>query len=193
MQHVTASPFMPHFISAGTPCYDPCMGARPMHGCARRGTPTNKNTKKQVGHHARPRWALATAPLRTGAVTCKTGSCAGQRAGAKSDPVRRRSNHAWTEHQAGKRKRANSDAVRGWRVHTADDTPSRNAATRSKHCNFTAKGTYGPGQLQGRAGTGQHKPWQQQREHDWSETSPATPPPRGPTQNTPGRGHPGQG
>ena len=26
-----------------------------------------------------------------------------------------------------------------------------------------AKGTYGPGQLQGRAGTGQHKPWQQQQ------------------------------
>ena len=56
-----------------------------------------------------------------------------------------------------------------------------------------AKGTYGPGQLQGRAGTGQHQPWQQQREHDWSETSLATPPPRGPNQNTPGRGHPGEG
>ena len=56
-----------------------------------------------------------------------------------------------------------------------------------------AKGTYGPGQLQGRAGTGQHKPWQQQRGHDRPETPPVTPPPRGPTQSTPGRGHPGEG
>ena len=56
-----------------------------------------------------------------------------------------------------------------------------------------AKGTYGPGQPQGRAGTGQHKPWQQQRGYDWSETTPATPPPRGPTQSTPGRGHTGEG
>ena len=54
-----------------------------------------------------------------------------------------------------------------------------------------AKGTYGPGQPHGRAGTGQHKPWQQPRGYDWSETPPATPPPRGPTQSTPGRGHTG--
>ena len=185
--------------------------------------PGEKN--KENGHHARPRRASATAPLRTGADKCKTGSGAGKRSGAKSDPVRRRSNHAWTEDQAGRRKRANIAAVGGWRVHTADDTPSRNAATRSKHCNFMcvtrrkqnqpgitpndstthggsaaltkptscAKGTYGPGQLQGRAGTGQHKPKQQQRGYDWSETPLATPPPRGPTQNTLGRGHPGEG
>ena len=37
-----------------------------------------------------------------------------------------------------------------------------------------AKGTYGRGQLQGRAGTGQHKPWQQQRGHDRPETPPVT-------------------
>ena len=53
-----------------------------------------KNNNKKVGHHARPRRASATAPLHTGADTCKTGSGAGKRAGAKSDPVRRRSNHA---------------------------------------------------------------------------------------------------
>ena len=88
-----------------------------------------KKKKKQIGHHARPRRASATAPLRAAADMCKTGSGAGKRSGAKADPVRRRSSHAWTEDQAGMRKRANIDAAGGWRVHTADDTPSRNAAT----------------------------------------------------------------
>ena len=100
--------------------------------------------KKQIQHHARPRRASATAPLRTGADSCKTGSGAGKRSGAKSDPVRRRSNHVWTEEQAGRRKRANIDTVGGWRVHTADDTPSRNAATRSRHCNFMCQGDIRP-------------------------------------------------
>ena len=91
--------------------------------------------KNQIGHHARPRRASATvtAPLRTGADTCKTGSGAGKRSKAKSDPACRRSNHAWTEDHAGGQKRANIDAVGGWRVHTADDRPSRNAATGPKH------------------------------------------------------------
>ena len=89
---------------------------------------------KQIGHHARPRRAPATAPLRTGADTCKTGSGAGKRSGAKSDPVRRRSNHACTEDQAGRRKRDNIDVVGGWRVHTADDTPSRNSAALTESC-----------------------------------------------------------
>ena len=53
-----------------------------------------KKEKKQIRHHARPRRASATAPRRTGADTCKIGSGAGKRAGAISDPVRRRSNHA---------------------------------------------------------------------------------------------------
>ena len=48
------------------------------------------------------------------------------------------------EDQAGKRKRANTDAVGGWRVHTADDTPSRNAATRPKHCHFMCQGDIRP-------------------------------------------------
>ena len=64
---------------------------------------------------------------------CKTGSGAGKCAGAKSNTVRRRSNHARTDDQAGREKRANTDAAGGWRVHTAVDTPRRNAATRSKH------------------------------------------------------------
>ena len=44
----------------------------------------------------------------------------------------------------GRRKRANIDAVGGWQVHTADYTPSRNAATRSKHCNFMSQGDIWP-------------------------------------------------
>ena len=64
-----------------------------------------KKQTKQIGHPATPRRASATAPLRTGADTCKTGSGAGKRSEAKSDPVRRRSNHAWTEDQAGRQKR----------------------------------------------------------------------------------------
>ena len=43
--------------------------------------------KKQIGHHARPRRASATAPRRTGADICKTGSAAGKCAGAKSNPT----------------------------------------------------------------------------------------------------------
>ena len=115
--------------------------------CMRRNIAVNlwqKTKKNKIGHHARPRRASATAPLRTGADTCKTGSDAGKRAGAKSDSVRRRSTNAWTEDQAGKRKCANMDAVGGWRVHTADDTASRSAATRSKHCNLMCQGDIWP-------------------------------------------------
>ena len=36
---------------------------------------------------------------------------------------------------------------------------------------------------QGQAGTGQHQPWLQHREYDWTGTPPATPPPHDPTQN----------
>ena len=68
-------------------------------------------TKKK--EKARPRRASATAPLRTGADTCKTGSGAGKRAGSKSDPVRRQSNHACPDDHAGKRKCANTAAVGG--------------------------------------------------------------------------------
>ena len=95
-----------------------------------------ENKKKRIGHHARPRRASATAPRRTGADMCKTRSAAGKCARAKSNTVRRRSNHAQTEDQAGREKRANTDASGGWRVHTAVDAPRRNAATRSKHLSY---------------------------------------------------------
>ena len=91
------------------------------------------NQKKNIGRHARQRWASATAPQHTGADTCQTGSGAGKRFGAKSDPGRRRSNHAWTEDQEGRRKRAKIDVVGGWRVHTADDTPSSHAQSELPH------------------------------------------------------------
>ena len=129
---------------------------------------TKKNKKKQIGRHARPRRALATALLHTGADTCKTGSSAGKRAGAKSDPVRRRSNHAWMEGQAGMRKRAKTrSGAGGCTPQTAHQAGTlRQDPNTATSC---AKGTDGPGQLQGRAGTGQHKPWQQQRGYDWLE------------------------
>ena len=79
-------------------------------------------------------------PLRTGADMCKTGSGAGKCTGAKSNTVHRWSNHARTEDQAGREKRANTDAFGGWRVHTAVDTPRRNAATRSIHLSFMCQG-----------------------------------------------------
>ena len=75
---------------------------------------------------------------------CKTGSAAGKCSGAKSNTVRRRSNHARTADQAGRQKRANTDAAGGWRVHTADDAPRRNAATRSKHLSFMCQGDTRP-------------------------------------------------
>ena len=119
------------------------------------------------------------------------GSGAGKCAGAKSNPVRRRSNHARTEDQAGREKRANTDAAGGvtpqstFQEGTLQQDPNTLASC--------AKETYGPGQPQGRAGTGQHKPWQEQRGYGWSETPLATPAPRGPTLNHPEEVFPKEG
>ena len=52
--------------------------------------------------------------------------------------------HGRRTKQAGREKRANSDTVGGWRVHTAVDTPRRNAATRSKHLRFMCQGDIRP-------------------------------------------------
>ena len=63
----------------------------------------NKKTiRKQIEHHDRPRRASATAPLRTGVDTCKTGSGADRSSGALTEPDRRRSNHERTEDPAGR-------------------------------------------------------------------------------------------
>ena len=145
---------------------------------------------KKIGHHARPRRASASAPLRTGADMCKTGSGPGKGAGAKSNTGRRRSNHARTEDQVG-RESVPTQTRPGAGGCTPQSTPQEGTLQQDPNTSAScAKGTYSPGQLQGRAGTGQHKPWQQQRGHAWTETPPATPPPRGPTQSTPGSGHP---
>ena len=95
-----------------------------------------KGNKKTIGHHARHWRASPTAPLRTGADRCKTGSGAGKRSGAESKRVCRRNNHKRTDDQAGRRRRASIDASGDWRMHTTDGTPSRNTAAKSKHCNF---------------------------------------------------------
>ena len=63
------------------------------------GHMTTKEKNKQIEHHATPRRASATAPLRVGADMGTTGPGAG--------------NHDRTEDQACRRKRANIDAFGG--------------------------------------------------------------------------------
>ena len=103
---------------------------------------------KQIGHHARPRRASAAG------ARWQTGSGAGKCAGAKSNTVRRRSNHARTEDQAGREQRANIDAAGGRRVHTAVNTPRRTAATRSKHLSFMCQGNIRPRAVAGSSTNG---------------------------------------
>ena len=100
--------------------------------------------KRKIGRHARPRQASATAPLRTGADMCRTGAGARSSAGADIEPNRRRSNYEWTDAQAERRRLANTDADGGSREHAADDTPSKNAAIRARHCNFMRQGGWRP-------------------------------------------------
>ena len=81
---------------------------------------------------------------------CKTGSGAGRGnvATTTTEQDRRQINHERTKDQAGRRTCANVDADGSRRVHTADDIVSRNAATRSKNCNFMCQEDVGPGQQQ---------------------------------------------
>ena len=88
-----------------------------------------KKQKNKKGHHAKPKRASATSPLRTWADMCRTGVGAGSRARADKGPDRRQSNHESTDDQAGRRRLANTDSNGGSLVHAADDTPSKNAAT----------------------------------------------------------------
>ena len=91
---------------------------------------------------------------------CRTGLGAGSSAGADKGPDCRKSNLEWTDDQAGRRRLANTDPDGGSLVHAADDTPSKNAATRDK-------------------------PWQPQQGYDQKETPQATPPTHAQTQNMP--------
>ena len=99
-----------------------------------------KKIYKKNGHHARPRRASATAPLRTGADMCRIGVGAGSSAGAGKGPDRRQSNHEGTDDQAGRRRLANTDSDGGSLVHAAADTPSKNAATSDTQGNFMRQG-----------------------------------------------------
>ena len=71
---------------------------------------------------------------------CRIGVGTGSSAGADKGPDRRQSNHEWTDDKAGRRRLANTDSDGGSLVHAADDTPSKNAATRDTHCNFMRQG-----------------------------------------------------
>ena len=71
---------------------------------------------------------------------CKTGAGAGSNAGVDKEPDRRQSNHEWTNDQAGRRRLANIESDGGSLVHAANGTPSKNVATRARHCNFMGQG-----------------------------------------------------
>ena len=76
------------------PTEAPMWRSRPAGSAARHAaTAANRHARKkepktnQKGHHTRARRASDTAPLRTGADRCKTGSAAGKCAGARSNTV----------------------------------------------------------------------------------------------------------
>ena len=52
--------------------------------------------------------------------TCQTGTGAATSAGVDTEPIRRCSNHEWTDDHAGRRRLANKEADEGRRVHAAD-------------------------------------------------------------------------
>ena len=80
------------------------------------------NTPKPHGNGPKP-------PLRTGADRCTNGPDAGNSVGVNTGG-RIRSNRA--EEREGRRRLDNAEADAGRRVHTARNTPSRNAGRRPK-------------------------------------------------------------
>ena len=135
--------------------------------------------RKQIGHHARPRRHRPQRPYAQGRTRAKQDQAQASAPG----PNRIRSVGGATTH--GRRTRQAGESVPPQtRSGAGGCTPqtTHQAGTLRQDPNTAtscAKGTYGPGQLQGRAGTGQHKPWQQQRAYGWTETPLATPPPTG--------------
>ena len=84
--------------------------------------------KKEIGHHARPRRASATAPLRTGADMCRSrrreqrrGTYNGTAGGAIT------SGRTTKQEGEGLPTRTRTEATGS----AADDTPSKNAAKRA--------------------------------------------------------------
>ena len=67
----------------------------------------------------------------------------------------------------------------------ADDTPSKDAAKRTRHCNFMRQGGGRPIAAAGSRRTGRDKPWQPRQGYDQKETLQATPSTRDQIQNTP--------
>ena len=92
---------------------------------------------------------------------CRTGEGAGSSAGADKGPDRRQSNHERTDDQAGRRRPANTDSDGDSPVHTAADTPSKNAATSDTHCNF----------MRQRGGTSQGSSRVEEERHETSRGS----------------------
>ena len=102
----------------------------------RRACNTKKKTRSDITTHPggpRPQRPYAQGRTHAKQVQVHANARTSKPRTSKPEPVRRRSSYARTEDQSGTRKRANIYTVGGWRVHTADETPSRNAAARSKH------------------------------------------------------------
>ena len=66
--------------------------------------------------------------------------CRLMRRGGNGTGLQAERSHEWTEDQTGRRINANTSADAGWRVHTADETLGRNAATTAKHCSCIRQG-----------------------------------------------------
>ena len=79
-------------------------------------------------------------PRRTGADMCKTGAGAGSSAEADTLTDCRLSNHGRTDYQTGRLASADADVDGGWRVHAADDVPSRHSAAKADAAPSCAKG-----------------------------------------------------
>jgi len=123
---------------------------------------------------------------------CITGSGAGKRAGATSEPVRRRSNYEWSDDQAGRQRPANTDVDEGIRMHATTNyvKKQRQEPNVATSC---ARGGGVPAQQQGRGGTGQAKSWKPQQGDDRKEKLEAAPRLHDQIQNTPVKGRPGEG
>ena len=126
---------------------------------------------------------MATSPLqtkRTSATTTDTHSgrlvhhrkTTGQSAGLKTQLGRVWSSHALTDDQAGRRRLANAEEGRGWCVHTAQNTPSKNATARPNRTTLYAEGGAGQGRCEG--GRGQDKPQQPHRARSHGKAASST-------------------
>lgn len=124
---------------------------------------------------------MATSPLQTkriSATATHSGrlvhhrKTTGQSAGLKTQLGRVWSSHALTDDQAGRRRLANAEEGRGWCVHTAQNTPSKNATARPNRTTLYAEGGAGQGRCEG--GRGQDKPQQPHRARSHGKAASST-------------------